>query len=193
MRSHDDQLNSESNKFICSICGKTFKHSRYLKSHEKIHSGIKAYKCDICLISFSHLSYLKSHQRTHSGEKPFECKTEGCGKSFTFYSGLKQHILNVHTADNNKFICDFCQKGFPTKSRCIEHVRTHTGEKPLICEVCDKGFNSHGILNIHKRTHTGERPFQCKVCGKSFIKNYGLTQHNKSNKRCFPPENDKIE
>lgn len=188
MNSHDDGLNTENNKFICSICGKGFKHSRYLKSHEKIHSGIKAYKCATCSISFIHQHTLKSHQRIHTGEKPYECKTEGCNKTFSFYSGLKQHILVVHTADSKKFVCDYCGKRFPTKGRYNEHVRTHTGEKPLICEVCNKGFNSYGILNVHKRTHTGERPFKCNICGKSFIKNHGLTQHNKSKKRCFPPE-----
>lgn len=186
MNSHGS--NTENNKFICSICGKGFKLSRYLRSHEKIHSGIKAYKCEICSISFIHQHTLKSHQRVHTGEKPYECKTEGCNKTFSFYSGLKQHILVVHTADSKKFVCDYCGKGFPTKGRYTEHVRIHTGEKPLICEVCNKGFNSYGILNVHKRVHTGERPFKCNICGKSFIKNHGLTQHNKSKKKCFPPE-----
>lgn len=187
MNSHE-LINSEKNKFICSICGKGFKLARYLKSHEKIHTGIKAYKCEICNVCFIHQHTLKSHQRVHTGEKPYECKTEGCGKAFSFYSGLKQHILVVHTVDSKKYVCDFCGKSFPTKGRYNEHVRTHTGEKPLICKVCNKGFNSYGILNVHKRTHTGERPFKCKICGKSFIKNHGLTQHNKSKKRCFPPE-----
>lgn len=55
------------NKFLCSICGRSFSTSQRLKIHSFTHSGIKNFKCDTCEKCFATEFRLKSHYRTHTG------------------------------------------------------------------------------------------------------------------------------
>ena len=43
---------------------------------------------------------------------------------------------------------------------------------PYLCEFCQKGFPSSSAMKKHRRSHTGERPYECKryvsSCSKRF-------------------------
>lgn len=86
--------------------------------------------------------------------------------------------------------CDWegCNKTFARSQSLIEHVRTHTGERPFRCSICQKSFTRKSGLNIHNRIHSGERPFQCDwgKCTRSFHTKYKLTIHQRIHYKIKP-------
>eukprot|EP00039_Didymoeca_costata_P007492 m.100505 g.100505 ORF g.100505 m.100505 type:complete len:435 (+) comp13710_c0_seq2:294-1598(+) len=82
---------------------------------------------------------------------------------------------------NSDFKCPFpgCDKKFNRKSKCIIHMRTHTGERPFECLECGKTFQQNSTLKRHKLTHTGERKHECPHCGWKFAQKGNLTIHLK--------------
>lgn len=78
-----------------------------------------------------HTVWRSTEKLTDTGEEPFCCTY--CGKGFTDYSNLKQHLL------------------------------IHTGEKLYECDKCGKGFSNSGNIKTRNLTHTGEEPHNCKI------------------------------
>ncbi len=42
-------------------------------------------------------------------------------------------------------------------------------EKKFQCGTCNRGFARKYDMEKHTRRHTGEKPYQCGVCGKKFV------------------------
>lgn len=60
-----------------------------------------------------------------------------------------------------------CGRRFSRKYTMLEHLKTHTGEKPHLCPVrtCGKRFSTSGNLSRHKRLHATIDPLPCPVQG----------------------------
>ena len=69
-----------------------------LKTHTKLHAGVKDYACNVCSRQFSHVSNLNRHKLTHKKEKPFPCQL--CGQRYNQIATLNQH-LKKHNNDSN--------------------------------------------------------------------------------------------
>ncbi|XP_073417972.1 gastrula zinc finger protein XlCGF66.1-like [Dendrobates tinctorius] len=100
-----------------------------------------------------------------------------CGRCFGQRSNLVNH-LKTHTGEK-PFLCSQCGKGFAKKSNLLEHQRVHTGEKPFVCPHCGKSFAQKSNLLGHLRVHTGEKPFPCSECGKCFKNKSHLVEHRR--------------
>ncbi|XP_030752753.1 zinc finger protein 596-like [Sitophilus oryzae] len=81
----------------CDICGKRIHRDR-IRSHEKLHKGVKPYICEICDRKYTDKKRLREHMNlTHkkTGEQGFVCRE--CGSSFDNWTSLKDHEME-HTS-----------------------------------------------------------------------------------------------
>ena len=97
-----------------------------------------------------------AYEHIVSVHEKMPCST--CGEMFSD-KRMRRHVMSKHTSNDEKpFKCTLCPKGFLTKTTLIEHVNTHTGERPNICSFCGIGFVNHSNRRMHERTvHLGQK------------------------------------
>lgn len=91
-------------------------------------------------------------------------------------------MKNYYSYDVNlkNYICNYrdCDKMFPKRSNFVDHLRTHTGERPFKCtmETCGKSFTQIGNLKKHLILHYGFKAYTCDFphCNKEFSSVFNL-------------------
>lgn len=81
----------ESNSYKCKLCDKSFSRVSGLRTHIRMHNGLRPFKCSECALAFTTNRALKMHSRIHSGERPYKCSQ--CDKSFTRKDELQAHTF----------------------------------------------------------------------------------------------------
>jgi len=111
-------------------------------------------------------------------------KCELCPEKFVSLMMLHYHIAKCHKEHGYNLTCPICNLNLRDKERLKEHVRRHTGEKPIACEHCDARFPGKSSLRTHQaRKHAVEcgmriKPEKvCEICGKSFKRASHLKAH----------------
>jgi len=126
---------------------------------------------------------MPAHPGTPTPEEPVsavcewlsEDTGETCARLCASLSKLVSHIRVDHVESGSAsrhHIClwkDCTRKAVPFRARykLMNHIRTHTGERPFTCphNRCNKVFAYNENLKCHIRVHTGEKPFPCWITG----------------------------
>ena len=161
----DDQLNftivvedqPPENIALCVIC---------CKGHAPVDQH---YECTTCGEQFIKISTRDRHMRSKHKAKEKKVKPEydesnpmhchACRKAIVSETYQIYHMDTQHVEKKDFYQCRFCdyrvKLRFPT---CLlEHLRTHTGERPEKCSTCGQCFKTKKTLANHYKTHSNKR------------------------------------
>ncbi|KAK6173791.1 hypothetical protein SNE40_017189 [Patella caerulea] len=138
-----------------------------VKPKEKI-TPRTIHKCSVC-------------EKTYKTKKMFIKHMEGHGVSVEDLKFEKKNRANRLSSkipvSPEELTCEYCGRLTVTKKALIEHIRTHTGEKPYICELCGKGFAQSGSLKSHQLIHIGTKSVACELCDYTCLSKRRLKLH----------------
>lgn len=75
----------------------------------------------------------------------------------------KPHIKTKMIKEEEKHICEICNKEFKRKYTLKEHLLTHNVTRPYVCNICEKGFVRKDHLTRHSKTHKRNK-YVCQCC-----------------------------
>lgn len=180
---HHSKKHKMREKFLCELCGLSFKKYILFHYHKKKHlakrtvrNKIYSYNCSQCKRQFRTKTNLKEHENYCLGTLPFKCSVQSCDKKFTSSSKLKNHVKLKH---EKKFIaiCSICNIGFVKLSDYKSHKISHSTDKKYSCSKCDKTYKTLSNLNFHMKVHNDKLPFICDICNKGFLRKEYLEAH----------------
>ncbi|KAK7482545.1 hypothetical protein BaRGS_00026256, partial [Batillaria attramentaria] len=163
--------------FTCQLCGKQFKQQRYLRIHLQRHAGVKNFECSVCGWRFMEKEKLKWHMESHKDEteRQLRYQCKLCSRQFYNKAGWMDH-LNTHTG-NRPFQCPICEASFRHRVGLGRHMLTHDKNKAHVCPHCPKAFSLKSKLNEHIILHTGVSKHRCHHCQRVFTAAASLKRH----------------
>jgi KRAB domain-containing zinc finger protein len=117
----------------CPYCSYKGSRAEDLKGHQmRKHTKDEDkifFECNICHFKTVCKRSLKDHTKNvHLNIRPFSCSI--CDKTYPTKSTLNVHFKKVHTATDDIFVCEFCQKQFNWKPYLARHIKMY--HKPKV-------------------------------------------------------------
>uniref|UniRef100_UPI003AABC8D7 uncharacterized protein isoform X1 n=2 Tax=Centroberyx gerrardi TaxID=166262 RepID=UPI003AABC8D7 len=138
-------------RYTCPHCGMSFKGSRMLGSHLRLHGKRRIHPCNICGKEFNHSSSLSRHRLIHK-------KGKGIPKDVAVGSNMAALRRSLKTGGKNKKTKRQRQQ---TGGKRPIHppppppvaVQAPGGEKFYACPQCDMTFRTSTQLSKHQVSH----------------------------------------
>ncbi|XP_026165272.1 zinc finger protein 135 [Mastacembelus armatus] len=129
-------------RYTCPHCGMSFKGSRMLGSHLRLHGKRRIHPCNICGKEFNHSSSLSRHRLIHK-------KGKGIPKDVALGPNMAALRHSLKPGGKNK------------KTKRQQHaasalVQSPAGDKFFACPQCDMSFRTSTQLSKHQVTHVKE-------------------------------------
>uniref|UniRef100_A0A3P9AZ71 Zinc finger protein 485 n=1 Tax=Maylandia zebra TaxID=106582 RepID=A0A3P9AZ71_9CICH len=127
-------------RYTCPHCGMSFKGSRMLGSHLRLHGKRRIHPCNICGKEFNHSSSLSRHRLIHK-------KGKGIPKDAAIGANVAALRHSLKAGAKNR------------KTKRQQHVATAViqgGDKFYACPQCDMTFRTSTQLSKHQVTHVKE-------------------------------------
>ncbi|XP_053406960.1 zinc finger protein 2-like isoform X2 [Mercenaria mercenaria] len=182
------EVDVETNRNECAICGKRFQHRKSLKRHLKKHSET-AIMCNGCGTSFDSGQKLEDHNKKYH-QVGLIC--DECGTHCSSKQVLQNHKVLKHNADGkNRHACPYpeCEKVFVKRTLLEDHINSHLKIKSHSCDKCDKKFISRYDKGKHSQIcGMPSRKKICLECGQTFSSYSSLNIHSAAvhQKKCYP-------
>ena len=79
---------------------------------------------------------------------------------------LKNHMQRIHSKNEKLFLCQICDKPFPSQREVSVHSRRiHMKEENYKCNVCSRAFFRTRALTIHTSNfHQSPQQVKCAFC-----------------------------
>ncbi|CAH0698265.1 unnamed protein product [Spodoptera exigua] len=143
----------------CVLCDKQYESEYVYRRH--VHTSVahrrerdlqvkKKYPCPECSNIYSRRAYMMNHYRhVHMNQSKYYCGT--CERHFLNRTRYIDHMRYNHEGvkkEKNK-LCNICGRGFAANRTLLNHMRTHSGERPYECEYCSSKFTQRTSMLSH--------------------------------------------
>lgn len=120
------------------------------------------------------MTVFQEGERDQSFTEFAHCKL--CGHECKTKTGLKQHMMKLHSL----YLCKFCEDFFEDFTQLREHMKIHVKsnvQKAYQCKYCWFSFAKASTWEAHEQRHLIEEPFECTTCSKRFKTEAYLFDH----------------
>lgn len=137
-------------RYTCPHCGMSFKGSRMLGSHLRLHGKRRIHPCNICGKEFNHSSSLSRHRLIHK-------KGKGIPKDIALGPNMAalRHSLKA-SGKNKKTKRQQQRQQQQQQQAAVAIVQSQGGDKFYACPQCDMSFRTSTQLSKHQVTHVKE-------------------------------------
>ena len=175
----EHEMTKHSVESPCSFCSKTFVNAKFLRIHERKHTGEKLLQCRFCDKPCTTREKWEKHEARHQEKmESFRCGI--CSKEFVSEETKRKHERKRHAEKAvESFKCKFCEKEFTSEKRKITHEETHEPEGHYQCSMCLQGFGAYMLQMAHEEMgHKGEpTPYRCHFCTERFANDDARKDH----------------
>ncbi|XP_054287652.1 zinc finger protein 425-like [Macrosteles quadrilineatus] len=160
----DQKKNSEDKWFICSGCGRRYKHNRNLQAHVRYECGKEPqFSCPIC----PYKAKLRVVATLLTEDGRFSCFM--CGKSYSQKRNMLAHV-RLECGKEAQFQCSAC----PYKAKRKAHLKNHMAMKHYDL----RSYTLEHNLKAHLRYECGkEANFLCPECPYKARRKHHLQNH----------------
>uniref|UniRef100_A0A8D8ADP9 Gastrula zinc finger protein xFG20-1 n=1 Tax=Culex pipiens TaxID=7175 RepID=A0A8D8ADP9_CULPI len=175
----EPQNDAEETLQSCDVCHSAFTTDLDLERHRKlVHIGLvnRNFQCLTCRKHFKTNRGLQQHTnhcQNSTGNESFHCTH--CSRDFATGTSYTNHVRSCHA----EAICYFCDHGWSTEQKLLDHVREAHKDKLFSCKRCSKTERLRKTLNRHVRLVHGVlgREFYCGHCEMTFEDVSSLSEH----------------